>query len=47
MIRSLCASAVQGEFRWPLETQLKLNDRSDSQTDIGVLETTVDPAIAA
>jgi hypothetical protein len=47
MMRSLSVSAVQGDFRWPFVCWLELDGRSDSQTDMDVLETTVNPVIVA
>ena len=46
-LRSLSASAVQGDFRWPFGYWLGLDTRSDSETDLDVIETTIDPVIVA
>jgi hypothetical protein len=47
MMRSMSISAVQGDFGWSFVCWLELDGRSDSQTDIDVLETKVNPVIAA
>jgi hypothetical protein len=47
MMRPLSVGALRGDLRQPFVWRLELDRRSDSQTDMYVLETTVNPVLVA